>query len=780
MDRRWLAAGLGWGLAIGCAAKATPQPPSAPTTTARTTERDALLDAVADAVDPGPQAPLLDELPPALRQQLDAALGLTAGRERATQELREALQVWDKLGPASGETLAQNLLRFGVGLILAERAVAAGNDDAELQLALSRVYWILDTPLFASPGMFPQILQMIGQLAQANAPAEGLDTAALTASLLRMFPRAGPLHRRTAAQFLRRHQDHPEVPRVLGRLADDELRREHYAEAVKLRELALARLGDRALGGDHIDRAQTCYRALALACGDAALQQARGSSRMDDARAAMAFAKRIDEATKMGAQARRLLAIGPDAALTEQFERGHLLLLLQRFDEAGALYERLRLAHPDDARPHAGLAKLAIQRAADFQVAAAQIDLGKQLQHQDRDFYEVALGTIGMRFLYEALPAVAQGGRKFEDLVPPMLTDLHRFSQGLRATDPPRAGVIEMIESFITAITPALQTKDLALATPSLRATLTRALALAQQFPESPDARRMVYLTANFSGDLKAALAAVRDPLPPALAQNLPLRRSQAQTWLDLALAWEADDQLPELEASLAALPDEEGERSRQEMYAAVLALRLRRTQDRSAGEQAAALYTALASEGPSEARVVALTNLGVVRLWLGDPLAATQRFLEALELDKKAWAAMYNLAATVLLVEGAQRSELAEVFTAVAREGETTALRLQALAWRHEQAQKGTGDVEQARGDLAAALTKERDGEIRGAMPLGRWGLVSTGTVQVSFNYSVPSGFEIRNEVHMTLWLIEPAPGLDALLAAAAPGKPKRPRRPG
>ena len=51
--------------------------------------------------------------------------------------------------------------------------------------------------------------------------------------------------------------------------------------------------------------------------------------------------------------------------------------------------------------------------------------------------------------------------------------------------------------------------------------------------------------------------------------------------------------------------------------------------------------------------------------------------------------------------------------------------------------------------------------------MPLGRWGLLSIGSAQVSFNYSVPTGFQIRNEIDMTLWLIEPPPSLDALIAA-------------
>lgn len=776
MHARWLGLGLGLGL-LGCATKPATTPARAePPVAAKVKPADPELVAIADSIDPGQQSPLFMELPPTLREPIERAIGADSNPGVAIREIQGALQMWDRLGTASVDSLAQNLMRIGLGLVLAERAVSNGADDAELLLALTRVYAILDTPAFAGQGMFQQMLQMAGQIAQnAGAQAGGFDMAGLAGGLSRVFSRAGVMHRRSAAEFLRRHGDHPEVPRVLGRLAEDATRREQFDRSLALRQMAMRRLGGRATAGDHVDLATTCYRALDLGCGDAALQRARELGDASDVKAAVAQARRIEYATKIGEHARRVREIPADAALTLALERGHRLLLLDRFADAGALYETLKVAHPQDARPYGGLAKLAIQRGGNFTLASAMVDLGKSLGSKDRDFYEVALGTVGMKFLYEALPAIA-GGKKFDELVPPLLADLRSFTLGLRTYDPARAGVVDVIEGVVEAAAPGFLAGKSEAALPVLRKTLPQALTLVSKFPDSPDVRRMVYLAANFAADARSALTAVRAPLT---TRDVGLQRTRAQTWLDLALAWEAEAELPEIEAAVAALTEEEGERGRMALQAALLAMKFRRNGVREAGEQAAAMYTVLASEGTAEARAVALNNLGSLKIRLGDPEGGAKLLVEALNLDPKAWPALMNLAATVLMLEGTQRAELMDAFAIVARDGESAPLRMQANAWRVEQAQRGSGDVEQARKDFAASLARERTGEIRGSLPLGRWGLIGTGTVQVSFNYSVPTGFQIRNEVSMTLWLIEPPPGLDALIAAVDhPTKPAKPMK--
>lgn len=774
MHARWLWVGLGL---LGCAAKPVTTPATVePTVAAKPKPADPELVAVADSIDPGAQTPLFMEMPATIREPIERAIGADTNHVVAVREIQSALQLWDRLGTAGAEGLAQSLMKIGLGLVLAERAVSKGVDDAELLLALTRVYTILDTPAFAGQGMFQQMLQMAGQMAQ-NAGAEpgSLDVAGFAAGLARVFSRAGVMHRRSAAEFLRRHGDHPEVPRVLGRLAEDATRREQFDRGVALRQMAMRRLGGRATLGDHVDLAVSCYRALELECGDAAVKRARELGEASDAKTAVAEAKRLEYASKTGEQARRVRAIPADAEPTLALERGHLLLLLDHFTDAQALFEALKAAHPQDARPYGGLAKLAVQKGGNFTLASAQIDAGKALGSKDRDFYEVALGTVGMKFLYEALPAIA-GGKKFDELVPPLLADLRSFASGLRMYDPARAGVLDMLEGVVEAAAPGFLAGKAEAALPALRKTLAQALTLAAKFPDSPDVRRMVYLAANFTATRDQALAAVRAPLA---TKDAALQRARAQTWLDLALAWDAEAELPQIEAAVNAMAEDDGDRGRMALQAALLATKFRRSGLREAGEQAAAIYTVLANEGQPEARSVALNNLGLLKIHLGDPEGGVKLLVEALNLNPKAWPALMNLAGLVLMLEGAQRAELMDGFAIVARDGESSALRVQANGWRIEQARKGNGDVEQARKDFAASLASERKGEIRGSFPLGRSGLISNGTIQVSLNYSVPGGLQILNEISMTLWLTEPPPGYDALLAAvAAPSKPVKKAR--
>ncbi len=770
-----------------------PGPETAPTKPPA--KPDPQLLAVADAVDPGPQKPLLTALPGPLRGMLEAALGATTDREVATREIREALMNWDKLGTA-GEQLPMRLLALGRGLVLAERAVAAGDSDAELLLALSRVYSILDLPIFTmQQGIFQQVLQTAAKLAQSGASKPGeIDLVALMAALKDMFERAGPLHRRTAAELLRKHGDHPEVPRVLGRLADDALRRDQYAQAVAWRQMAVARLGAKVTASEQLELARTCYRALELACGDAAL--ARGRDFTGDEKAKAEHEKKLTWTEKTAKQARRAVALAGESqpSLTTGLERGHLMIDLDRNADAEALFVGLKAKYPEDARPYGGLAKLAVQRGGDFKAAAQQVALGKPLANKDREFYEVALGTVGVNFFYEALPQIAEGKQDVQAMATLMLTDLRGYAEGLRAFDPARAAVVELIVREVQTAMPALVSGDGTEALQTLRTLPAQVGPMAVKFPDSPDVRRLVLLAANFATDAETALAAVRAPLSPALAKDAALQLARASAWLDLALAWEKAEEMPAMVTAIADLRPVAGDHALTALQAAALALRFNGQSDKAAGEQAAELYAKLAREGPTELRAAALNNLGVLRAELGDPQKAIEHLSEALAQDDKAKTALLNLAALVLSVEGGQRTELNDAFAIVARDGMTATLRVQAEAWRHVQAQRGAGDVEQTRADFVAALAKERKSEFRGNLPLGRWGLLSSGSFQVSFFYSTTQGFEIRNALATTVWLFLPAPGLDVLLAeaqrkpgkagksdkAGKPGEPRKAGKPG
>lgn len=195
-------------------------------------------------------------------------------------------------------------------------------------------------------------------------------------------------------------------------------------------------------------------------------------------------------------------------------------------------------------------------------------------------------------------------------------------------------------------------------------------------------------------------------------------------------------------------------------------------------------MYTVLASEGSAATRAVALNDLGVLKIRLGDPAGGVQHLVEALNLDAKARPAALNLAATVLSLEGgaAGRADgrVLESSRGTAHHRRCGCRRTPGGTSRRARA---AATSEQTRADFVAALARERGAEVRGTLPMGHWGLISAGTVQVSSNYSVPDGFQIRNEIDMALWLIEPAPSLDVLIAAAEqpvkPAKPVRPAKP-
>ncbi len=770
MHGRWLAiVAVGW-FASGCAAKPKSTGPQPETRAAAPV--DAELVAVAAAVDPGPQKPMIAALTPALRAQIVAGLGATAATRVASPEIAAALGEWNELSTriVSGEEAVATLVKIGRALVLAEHAAAVDDGDPELLLALTQIYSILDNPTFSLPeGTFQRVLQLVAQMSQTIAPAlTPADRQALTDALTQMFARAGSLCRHTSATFLRRHGDHPQVPVVLGRLAQDLERREDFGRAVQLRQMAMRRLGDQAGGSDHIDLARACYRAHDLACGDAAVQRARTLDATGTANAKAMYMRHLAAVVTDGEHALRLKQISADVEIERVLERGHLLLLLGHLGDARALYEQLRTTNPQDARPYAGLAKLEIHRSGDFLRAVEEVARGKLLKNQDRDYYEVALGTLAMKLLYQSLPMSMQNGGTFETLVLPLLADMRRYADGLRPHDPARMGVVDVLESSFTAAAPALFAGDLKGTFPVLRGMLTRSEALPARFPASADAWRMVYLAANFAADAKRALAAVRAPLPGALVKDVALQRARAQTWLGLTLSWEAEAELAGLAQAIAEIPEQAGDRTRTMMHAAMLALRFVRTRTPADAEQARAIYQAAANDGPVAARVVALNNLGVMRVELGELTEATQHFIDALTLDPGAMPALLNLAATVLRVRGTQQEDLLEAFATVARGSKSAALRLQAHAWRVAQVQTSGGDVAAARAEFTAALANERASETRGSTPLGSWGLIVIGTVEVKFSYSVPTGFEILNEVDMTPWLIVRAPGLAELVAAA------------
>lgn len=774
-------------LLAGCAAKPTTST-TTPTKVSEAEEEsaDPELWAVADAVDPGPQKPLFDALPAWLRGKV----GAVPDREVAVKEIREALLAWDKLRPSGSESFLAALLSVGRALILAEQAVAGGVDDPELLLALSRAYAILSNPAFASEqGMFQQILQFSAvAMTQAKVAEEGgVDIAAVMTGLREVFKRAPLLHRRTAAELLRRHGEHPEVPRVIGRLADDDMQGERFHGGLKLRQMSIARLGKAAKGGDYLDLAGTCYKALDPACGDEALAKGKalGGDKPDDTKAVAAYQVRVEKLVEVGETARRVQALAEDprvkdprhADLTAALERGHKLILLGHYSDARALYEALKAAHPGDARPYAGLAKAALSQAANMTEAARWVEAGRKLANRDQDFYEVALGVFGTKLVTEVMPAVMKQDAKVnpDEVMRPMLTDMREYATGLQGFDPARGGVVLEFEAIVRGALPLLDKRSEEIGPMAARELMARTKVLNEKFPDSPDVRRMVHLTANLVTDKATALALVRAPLVGKLASDEVMQRARVQVWLDVAMLWDATEEVPAMLAAARALPKKEGDWYRDSLEAMALGLHVRTSKDREAGLAAIKMFeeVALQDEASSDAKMAAVLNTAALYAWIGEADAAKQRYELALSKDPKSVTGLVNIAA-LFTTHGVHEPKLTEIFEVAAKDAENMTLRVQAHAWRYTQAKAGFGDVEVARQGFIELVNKPRTGDIRGNTPTGKLGAFSAGDWNLSLQYQSTVGFTIINTLNTTAYLLLTSPDTDELVAAAAEAKKK------
>lgn len=764
-------------LLAGCAVKTDTRPPERPVVSEAEEETaDPALWAVADAVDPGPQRPLFEGLPRWLKDRL----GAPADRTVAVKEIRDALMAWDKQRSTQAQDYLTALLAVGRGLVLAEQAVAGGVDDPELLLALSRSYAILSTPVFANEqGMFQQILQFMVAASSQLKDADGVQVSEVIAALRDVFARAPKLHRRTAAELLRRHGDHPEVPRVLGRLADDDAANGRFHGALELRRLAMARLGKRADGVDHLDLAWTCYRALDAACGDEALARAQqlGSNKPDDAGAVAGFKTRVEKLGETAGQVRRLAELTADARvkdakhadLTPALERGHLLVLLGHHADAKAHYEALRAAHPGDARPLAGLAKVALSDGVNIAGSAAYIEQGRKLANRDRDYYEVALGVFGSKLLTEVMPSVMKDPKATpQGVMKSLLDDMREYATGLQQYDAARAGVVLALEEIARAAMPMLDDKNANLGAAAIRSLEAKTTALSLKFPESADVRRLMFLAAKTSEERSQGLALVRAPLAGELGKDAATQRARLQAWLDVTIQWDEAAELGPIVKAMEAQPAIGNDWPRTTLLAVAQALQFKVNGDRAAGQAAREAFERVAAdpEAQAEVRHAALCNSGVLLSWLGEDEAARARFEQVLEQFPGSRPALVNIAA-LYTKHGTLEPKLSEIFEVVGREGESAALRTHAHAWRYTQAKAGLGDVEVARRGFLEAVAKTDKATVV-APTIDRWGAYTSGSWNLSLQYQASSGFQIVNQLSSTAWLVLVSPDLGELAAAA------------
>ncbi len=682
-------------VAAGCAIRIPVDEPVWAVDRGPAVSRDPVLDALADAIDPGPQAPLRAGMPVSWLVGVDQAVPGEDPRVVAEQDLRVALLAWRESGPATGEGAV--LAGLARAVARAEALASTGTLHPELMVTLLAVYAAIE----------------------AGGPDDrhaGLDDDA-----------ARRLLRHHAARLLRRHAEHPGVPDVLTALADAAAREQDFTRAAELQQLAVQRLGERAGPESQLALASACYRALALACGDAAIRRAGSEAE-------------VAEVVWLGDQARAALASSGDA-LEVRLERLQYLTALGRWRDAEAGYTAVVKTAPDDARPRVGLAGLALLRG-EPDAALVHLQQSRALGHRDRGYHELAIALLWPR-LHERGAPRAQA-----------LAELQVLAAGYRRFESARAEVLTLL---LAALRDGSTAPDALPAIATLGQRHAEVLALVRRFPDSADARRLAYMTAQLAPTAEAALGLVREPLTPTLARDRGLRDLRLEAWFDLAVRWDRRGELPAIADAIAGLPTDAEPRG--ELLATTLAARAT-----LAGEPVPTLsrdiYLRLSEAGPPQQRARALNNLAVLEVDAARPELAMQRWTAALAFDHAARFIRVNLAGALVRHESPPRAELAELLATLAAEADTQELGLLALSWRFALAQKlgarGLGE----RAELGTASKAARAAQ-PGAAPTGSWGMIS-GPPRVALTYSDDrvrgsdvGGLTLTAEVDRVYWLV-------------------------
>ncbi|WAS91479.1 hypothetical protein [Nannocystis punicea] len=767
-------------LAGACKPTSTGTATPAEATTQAPRRVDPELTAMADRIDPGPQAPLYEVLPAWLKSKVDAALTGDPKSPKLIAEAREAIAAVDKIKPGDPQSMLQGGFEFARGVLLAERAVTAGSDDPELLAALTTAYRVVhDLQMFQGNGLFGQMLNLAAELARKEAKAESAQIEEALAALKIAVARAPALQMHATARLLREHPDHPTVPPVLVRAGQVKMEVEQYEDAVALGKLAVARKGEKASGSDFAGLTMACARGLDVACADMARKtaEARGPDGPGEDKAA-AFEKRLAELDEAVAIARKALVLAASPELEPQLERGHLLLKLGRLSDAEKLFTALREANPTDARPVTGQAVAAVRRNLDLVTVVKLVRWANDLDHRDRLYYEVALGTVPVVMIGEVATQMAQtAGAPLPDLQDEF-AEVLQLTAAYRWFDPARAAVLELLFTTAQEAVPKILSKQRDASLAGLRKLSEKALALTRKFPESRDAWRLVFSGTRLLNELGKVRALVTAPLPPALQQDPDIRLQQVRAQLDAALFWEDAGLLATAEQSAATLPNELDADTAATIRATIDAVKGRQG-DKAALQRAVDAFAALAERKTGKEQSTAYNNAAMIVAHASEVETAMAILQRAHEAANDELTPAYNMSALAFGLQA--RDGLPEMFAKIVQYSQVPGLRLHAQAWLVALADAGLGDVAVTRQEFAAALDKEQGGSLRGRLPLGRWGVIDQSEFNVSLGYSTVAGLTLLDEVVSRWMLIVPAPTMEALVgrSKAKPGKPAAPAKP-
>ena len=553
------------------------------------------LDTLPDDIDPGASEPLLARAPAALRRALRSV---------------EARPVYDLLDAARRNGRELDTQQIVISLLVME---ARSEEDCDVQclslleLAYRMLALLGDTKFHEALSWFEPWVASIAPIDR-----EAADAQRYMAFLRDVFDRAGERHDWVVARILRSDAEAPMRGEAIIGLAHRARSAGDHERTRQLFGLALPLLGDRADAADVGGWARACYAVLDFACGDEARTRLQAMPESSDEQA------RADE-TRRAARVVQREARGLEAGLA----RAEALGTLQPHTDARALYEELADDHPDDARPHVGLALAVFQRMAMqlFMPTPAATEANEEMHRhlveasnrRNRDVAYYGLSTVSWNFrvLSRAMRAALERAERDHDSEAPVLdaasvrafrTELHAFCDDFRSFDPGTAAAFRALGEFqLGAMSRAsADTHDTAsLVAPLLPRLRTQLIAT----PTNVALYRTVIMAAMLTDDasfVAHALAAA----PPETEQTEPTAGARARASILIALR----------SGDSTHVRGESGDPETDAMVALIAA------EDDAARVMAAASLEAV--EGPNTAR--ARNNAAVARHAAGDATART------------------------------------------------------------------------------------------------------------------------------------------------------------
>ncbi len=704
------------------------------------------LETLPDDVDPGASEPLLANAPLSLRRAL-MEVEDSATRGLLDEALRE------------GRTLGAQ------ELIVAMFVMEARSDQACDTRCLSHlelVYRLLS--LLGDTG-FQDTLAWFEPWMARFQDAESVEAQQSMAFLREIFERAPERHDWAAARLLRADVDahvHGEV--VLG-LAQRARSGGDLERARNLFGLAIPLLGDHARVADVSGLARACYAVLDFACGDAA------AARLGAMPNAAEDVRRVDT-MRDAARLVRGSARGLDARLA----RADALVTLHRDAEATALYRDLAYDHPDDARPHVGLAHLVFARHGGRLVSPTEagfeahekmrghLQAAGGLSNRGERYYGLSMLGWNFRVLWTVTRRVlanAEQGVEGPALDPASLRafreELHAFTDDFRRFDGGTATAFRALGDFQLAVLSrptsvpdanghTNEPSTAELVAPSLGAVRAQL----DSSPNNVATYRVAILIAMLTED-EAFVTRALAGLPPATDDDEPTARARSRASLLVGLR-SRDPNVPR-DGSGDAETDALVRWARTAVPTANTAVPTTNTAD----ADAAAELERLVASAPPESRARVLNNAAVARHRVGDG-AAARALLEQAQHEEGWDVLRYNTLA--LLPEAERDAQWAERLSQLTEPTARSAVRLQAARLHSHHA-----------GTLHPRLAEAREAVRRDRMPEQA---AFVESYQVGLGYTSEKGITTSGTTPLPWLLLEaPRPPRDVGVRPLAPRTP-------